>query len=135
MTDMVTISRKMTKTSGMYPDTMGEHTVHDRQSHIANWNQDKLQDSKVLCIGTGGLGSKYLQNLARMGIGHLIFCDSDFVELSNLNRQFFYEHQKAQREFLEKLRERPVWWVVGTSLGFEALVLCLAGFIFCRRDY
>lgn len=46
-----------------------------------------------------------------------------------------YEHQKAQREVLETLRERTVWWVVGTSLGFEALVLCCAGFIFCRRDY
>ena len=32
-------------------------------------------------------------------------------------------------------RDRPVWWVIGTSLIFEALVLTLAAWIFCRRDY
>lgn len=31
--------------------------------------------------------------------------------------------------------ERPVRWVIGTSLAFEAVVLGLAGWIFCRRDY
>ncbi len=98
MTDMVTISRRMIKTSGIHPEVMGEHPVHDRQSIIDNWDQNTLQNSKILCIGAGGLGGKYLQNLARMGIGHLIFCDSDFVELSNLNRQFFYEQQKTQNK-------------------------------------
>ena len=46
-----------------------------------------------------------------------------------------YEHQKAEREFVEAIRGRSVWWIVGTSLGFEAFVLCLAAWIFCRRDY
>jgi hypothetical protein len=34
-----------------------------------------------------------------------------------------------------ELRDRPLWWVVGTSLLFEAVVLALAAWIFCRRDY
>jgi hypothetical protein len=38
-------------------------------------------------------------------------------------------------ELQQELNERPVWWVVGTSLGFEAIVLGLAAWIFCRRDY
>ena len=42
---------------------------------------------------------------------------------------------EAQREIVETIRSRSVWWVVGTSLGFEALVLCCAAWIFCRRDY
>ena len=31
--------------------------------------------------------------------------------------------------------ERSVGWVLGTSLAFEGVVLFLAGWIFCRRDY
>jgi hypothetical protein len=41
----------------------------------------------------------------------------------------------VQREMLEELRSRSVWWVVGTSLAFEAIVLLIAAWIFCRRDY
>jgi ABC-type transport system involved in multi-copper enzyme maturation permease subunit len=36
---------------------------------------------------------------------------------------------------VEKLRERSIWWIVGTSLIFEALVLMLAGWMFNRRDF
>ena len=35
----------------------------------------------------------------------------------------------------EKLRSRSVGWIVGTSLLFEAAVLALAAWIFCRRDF
>ena len=35
----------------------------------------------------------------------------------------------------ETMRSRSVGWVIGTSLGFEAVVLALAAWIFCRRDY
>jgi ABC-type transport system involved in multi-copper enzyme maturation permease subunit len=41
----------------------------------------------------------------------------------------------AARETAETLRSRSVWWIIGTSLGFEAAVLGCAAFIFCRRDY
>jgi ABC-type transport system involved in multi-copper enzyme maturation permease subunit len=31
--------------------------------------------------------------------------------------------------------DRPLWWVLGTSLGFEAVMLLIAGFIFRRTDF
>jgi len=34
-----------------------------------------------------------------------------------------------------EMRVRPISWIVGTSLLFEAVVLSLAAWIFCRRDY
>lgn len=33
------------------------------------------------------------------------------------------------------LRDRSLSWVIGTSLAFEAVVLALAAWVFCRRDY
>ena len=41
----------------------------------------------------------------------------------------------AQQEVIDVLRGRSIAWVVGTSLGFEAVVLAFAAMIFCRRDY
>ena len=35
----------------------------------------------------------------------------------------------------EELRSRSVWWVLGTSVGFEILVLGVATFVFVRRAF
>lgn len=35
----------------------------------------------------------------------------------------------------QAMRSRSLWWVVGTSLGFEGVVLAFAAWIFCRRDF
>ncbi|MDD2457931.1 MAG: HesA/MoeB/ThiF family protein [Eubacteriales bacterium] len=52
--------------------------------------QARLQQSRVLVIGAGGLGSPILMALAGAGIGHLTLVDQDTVSASNLNRQFLY---------------------------------------------
>lgn len=35
----------------------------------------------------------------------------------------------------ETMRSRSLWWVIGTSLAFEAVVLLLAACVFVRRDF
>jgi ABC-type transport system involved in multi-copper enzyme maturation permease subunit len=35
----------------------------------------------------------------------------------------------------QTMRSRSLWWVIGTSLAFEAVVLMLAAWVFCRRDF
>lgn len=52
--------------------------------------QEKLVNSKVLCIGAGGLGSTVLLNLAAAGVGLIGVIDADVVELSNLQRQIVH---------------------------------------------
>ncbi len=43
--------------------------------------------------------------------------------------------QAAQRDFQETLYGRSPFWILGTSLGFELVVLACAAWVFCRRDY
>jgi hypothetical protein len=42
---------------------------------------------------------------------------------------------EAQEETERAARSRSIPWIVGTSVGFEAVVLGIAAWIFCRRDY
>ncbi|HEY7118857.1 MAG TPA: ABC transporter permease [Tepidisphaeraceae bacterium] len=39
------------------------------------------------------------------------------------------------RESEDIINARPVSWVMGTSIAFEAVILALSAWIFCRRDY
>lgn len=48
---------------------------------------EKLQNSKVLLIGVGGVGGYAAEALARSGIGSIVLIDPDIVEESNINRQ------------------------------------------------
>ena len=52
--------------------------------------QEKLREAKVLCIGSGGLGSPIILYLAAAGVGKLGIVDFDNVELSNLQRQIIH---------------------------------------------
>ena len=49
----------------------------------------KLQQSTVMVVGCGAVGSFAIEALARSGVGHIILVDFDVVEESNINRQLF----------------------------------------------
>jgi molybdopterin-synthase adenylyltransferase len=53
--------------------------------------QEKLARSSVLIVGAGGLGSPASLYLAASGIGKLIICDHDQVDLTNLQRQILHD--------------------------------------------
>ncbi|MGB7529464.1 HesA/MoeB/ThiF family protein [Sphingobacterium cellulitidis] len=55
--------------------------------------QKKLDQSRVLVIGAGGLGSAILPYLAAAGIGKLGVIDFDQVEFHNLNRQVIHQEK------------------------------------------
>ena len=55
---------------------------------LSMWN--KIQNSTIVIIGLGAVGSWVACNLVQSGIKNLILMDGDIVELSNLHRQFGY---------------------------------------------
>lgn len=65
----------------------------------------KLNLSRVLVLGLGGVGSSCVEALARGGIGHLALLDGDVVEESNINRQAIAFTSTLGRAKMEVMRE------------------------------
>ena len=68
--------------------------------------QDTLKKSKVTLLGLGGGGTNVLMMLSGLGIGNIKALDYDKVELSNLNRQFFYTEPDIGRFKTDVANER-----------------------------
>lgn len=51
---------------------------------------DALHNARVAVVGLGGLGSNIAVALTRLGVSNLYLYDFDKVELSNLNRQYYF---------------------------------------------
>src|SRR5579872_6773470 len=66
------------------------YSRHFSLQNFGTANQAKLKNSRVLCVGAGGLGSPALLYLASAGIGKIGITDGDTVELSNLQRQILF---------------------------------------------
>jgi molybdopterin/thiamine biosynthesis adenylyltransferase len=68
--------------------------------------QEILQASRVMIIGLGGIGSPVALYLAAAGVGELVICDYDKVELSNLQRQILHDEHSIGKFKVESARRR-----------------------------
>lgn len=67
---------------------------------------DKLQSSKVVIVGVGGVGSYAVEALARSGVGKLVLVDDDVICLTNLNRQIIALHSTIAKSKVEVMKQR-----------------------------
>ena len=68
--------------------------------------QQKLKAARVLCIGTGGLGSPLALYLTAAGVGTIGLVDFDVVDFTNLQRQIIHFTGDVGRSKLESAREK-----------------------------
>jgi adenylyltransferase/sulfurtransferase len=71
---------------------------YSRQSRFAPLGSDgqkRIRAASVAVVGCGALGTVEAEILVRAGVGKLRIIDRDFVEWSNLQRQFLFEESDA----------------------------------------
>ena len=84
--------------------TEAERDRYSRQILFAGLGEEgqrRIMAARVVIAGCGALGSFQAAALARAGVGFLRLLDRDYVEWSNLQRQWLYEESDA-REALPK---------------------------------
>jgi adenylyltransferase/sulfurtransferase len=59
--------------------------------------QERLLAARALVVGAGGLGSPAAMYLASAGLGTLVLCDGDAVDLTNLQRQILHHTTSVGR--------------------------------------
>jgi len=72
------------------PSVHGREARHLALPQIGVGGQGRIRDGTVLLIGAGGIGCAVAQYLAASGVGHILICDFDTVDATNLGRQVLY---------------------------------------------
>ncbi len=73
---------------------------------VGNAAFERIQQSRVIIFGVGGVGSWCAESLVRSGIRQLTLVDSDRVCVTNINRQLMATTQTVGQPKVEALKER-----------------------------
>lgn len=73
---------------------------------VGTEGQQRLNSSRVLYIGAGGLGSSALLYLAAAGVGTIGIVDDDCIEASNLHRQVLYSYDDIGNLKIDAAKQR-----------------------------
>ena len=87
-------------------EELARYSRHLILPEVGEEGQRKLKAAKVLCVGTGGLGSPLAFYLAAAGVGTLGLVDFDVVDASNLQRQIIHSTADIGRKKLDSAAEK-----------------------------
>ncbi len=87
-------------------DQIGRYSRHLLLPEVGVEGQEKICNSKVLLIGTGGLGSPLALYLAAAGVGKLGLIDFDVVDFSNLQRQVIHGESTVGKLKVDSAKDR-----------------------------
>jgi sulfur-carrier protein adenylyltransferase/sulfurtransferase len=87
-------------------DEILRYSRHLIMPEVGLEGQQKLKAARVLCIGTGGLGSPLALYLAAAGVGTLGMVDFDVVDFTNLQRQIIHSTADVGRKKLDSAMEK-----------------------------
>src|SRR3979490_1005565 len=101
---MATITTEIPVT--LSKDEILRYSRHLIMPEVGMEGQKKLKAARVLCIGTGGLGSPLALYLAAAGVGTLGLVDFDVVDYTNLQRQIIPSTADVGRKKLDSAADK-----------------------------
>ena len=85
-----------------------EEDQYSRLRLIPWWDQNKIQNARIMVVGAGALGNELVKNLTLLGIGNIIILDMDSIENSNLTRSVLFRRSDVGRFKAEVAAERAM---------------------------
>ncbi len=105
--------------------TPNESERYSRQilfSGIGAVGQARIRRASVCVVGCGALGSFQAEALARAGIGCLRLIDRDYVDYTNLQRQWLFDEDDARNESPKAIAAAHRLGILNGEVDVEPLV-------------
>jgi molybdopterin-synthase adenylyltransferase len=106
----------------MTPDERERYSRQVRFKSLGAQGQTRLLGSRIAVVGCGALGSFQAGALARAGVGNLVLIDRDYVELSNLQRQWLYDESDAEQSLPKAIAAARHLHDINSGVKIEPLV-------------
>ena len=74
--------------------------------NVGTIGQKKINNSKVLIVGAGGLGCPIVDYLSRAGVGTIGVADFDKIKLSNIHRQNMYNSKDIGKYKVDIIKKK-----------------------------
>jgi len=91
-------------------------------SGIGEEGQRKLNDSSVIIIGCGALGTTIANSLVRAGVGKVRLVDRDFIEYHNLQRQVLFDENDIREMLPKAIAAKRHLKEINSSISIEGIV-------------
>jgi adenylyltransferase/sulfurtransferase len=89
---------------------------------LGEQGQERLLASRAVIVGCGALGSFQAAALARAGVGELVIIDRDYVEPSNLQRQWLFDESDAAEALPKAVAAARKLAAINSSIAVRPLV-------------
>jgi adenylyltransferase/sulfurtransferase len=116
-------------------DELSRYSRHIILPEVGMEGQRRLKAARVLCVGTGGLGSPLAFYLAAAGIGTLGLVDFDVVDASNLQRQIIHSTKDIGRKKLDSAAEKLLALNPALNVVKHETMLTSANALQILKDY
>lgn len=90
---------------------------------IGEAGQEILRKKHVLIIGVGALGTQSAEMLTRAGIGQLTLVDRDYIEWSNLQRQYLFTEKDAEARLPKAIAAKRILNEINRDVIIHAHVM------------
>ncbi len=103
----------------MAGSNLSRYARHLALAQVGAEGQERIGNSSALLIGVGGIGCSTASYLAASGVGHLVLCDFDTVDATNLGRQILYGPDDVGQPKAEVAARRLA--VINPDIGITAV--------------
>ena len=116
-------------------EDLSRYARHLSLPEVGADGQRRLKAARVLCVGTGGLGSPLALYLAAAGVGTLGLVDFDVVDASNLQRQIIHSTKDIGRKKLDSAAEKLLALNPSLNVVKHETMLSSANALDILKDY